>query len=118
MSDIKLGQLPSHDSPPRDAIHVPVAQVRACGEKLKPAQPVTVSGGTAYPLTKGAVATGIVDPFLPGPVEPYATFWLLVAPKTVTDLRHEWTHPAFPIEQPSSDVSDDYQDDSCKGCYD
>jgi hypothetical protein len=73
----------------RDAIHVAVFPAVA-GDRLAPGQHVGKDGA---PSTKPHV--GIVDPFLAGPVFPGERFWVLLYPRTITGLRHVWTHPAF-----------------------
>lgn len=73
----------------RDAIHVAVFPAVA-GERLAPGQHVGKDGS---PSTKPHV--GIVDPFLAGLVFPGERFWVLLYPRTITGLRHVWTHPAF-----------------------
>lgn len=99
----KLGQLPAPGSR-RDAIHIATFCVRA-GEKLKPGERVRVShyasgpeGGPHAYEAYDERADGIVDPFLDKPVLKGESFWLLLFPGTITALRHDWTHPAFPSE--------------------
>jgi hypothetical protein len=77
----------------RDAIHVALAPVEAVGN-LFPGQHVGVRDGKAS--SAYAPLVGIVDPFLPADVLPGQWFMLFLYPNTVTSLRHEWTHPAFP----------------------
>jgi hypothetical protein len=76
----------------RDAVHVAVAPTTAPRE-LQPGQHVDQHGNPEGP---GVIPVGIVDPFLREPVPPGRRFWLFLYPNTVTSLRHEWTHPAFP----------------------
>lgn len=77
----------------RDAIHVAVEPVQA-GTKLYPGQDVGLVGGMAF--NEVDESTGIVDPFLKGPVFEGQYFWMLLYPRTITSLRHVWSHPAFP----------------------
>ena len=76
----------------RDAIHVAVIPMVA-GERLDPGQHVNVDDGEAR---RWGVTVGVVDPFLESRVERNETFWLFLYPQSITSLRHEWTHPAFP----------------------
>lgn len=78
----------------RDAIHLAVEPVVA-GCVLRPGDHVGLVDGKAVPCSN---PLGIVDPFLPGMVQPGQMFWLVVYPRQITSLRHVWTHPAFPAE--------------------
>lgn len=80
----------------RDAIHVAVLPVEA-GETMYPAQRIRIVDGKATATGVGK-AVGIVDPFLSGPVYEGQRFWLLLFPRTITSLRHVWSHPDFPDE--------------------
>lgn len=94
MSDVDLGKLITSEQH-RDAVHVAIAPVVA-NEILAPGQHVGfLSGGDGR---VGALATtriGIVDPFIVGFVPKDAKFFLFLYPKTVTGMRHHWSHPAF-----------------------
>lgn len=81
------------DKEARDAIHLAVEPIEA-GCRLSPGQHVGIIDGKAHavPLED---ALGIVDPFLMGQVRAGERFWLLVYPRTITSLRHVWSHPAF-----------------------
>lgn len=112
MSDITLGLLIEVGSDPkRDAIHVAVAPVTS-DEKLQPGEHVALVPGTSNKVqTSTSNRIGIVDPFLRRPVEPGQSFWLCLYLKTVTGLRHDWSHPAFKDEasaQPDYKVSEDW----------
>ncbi len=101
MSDsLKIGQLITGKMH-RDAIHVAVVPVVA-GEDLFPGKRVHVSrnfDGTLEANDYGADergVQGIIDPFLRETVRQGQQCWLFVLPGTITALRHDWTHPAFP----------------------
>jgi hypothetical protein len=91
----EFGKLvPDHIQPgTRDAIHVACTPVKAV-TTLSPGQHVNAQG---YPIYYGEkTGVGVVDPFLKTDVYRGQTFWLFLYPGTITGLRHEWEHPAFP----------------------
>lgn len=88
---LPIGRLITKDQG-RDAVHVAIAPTTAPCE-LRPGQHVDQNGNPEGP---GVVPVGIVDPFLRELVLSGQRFWLFLYPNTVTSLRHEWTHPAFP----------------------
>jgi hypothetical protein len=96
MSDLNLGRIiEPGEVVDRDAIHVAVAPVVA--EKyLRPGWHVGLKNGLA--TDEASPPIGIVDPFLEEGVAPRQKFWLFLYPKTITNLRHHWTHPSFEPE--------------------
>lgn len=104
----------------RNAIHVPITPIVAA-EKLYPGQSVEINDGKAIHAGIGQAGVGIVDPFLRTPVFDGQGFWLFMLPGSVTDLRHEWSHPALEstdMPPPATAIEDPYaDDDSCRGCY-
>lgn len=106
--EAKLGELIQSTSEvnQRDAVHIAVVPVIA-HKQLRPAEAVGVTAdGT---MTSSSTTVGIVDPFLVKNVEQGQTFWLFLFQGSVTTLRHEWTHSAFPasisIKPPATDDS-------------
>ncbi len=80
----------------RDAVHIAVAPVLA-GERLTAGEHVGfIDVATQQVATSAAEYIGIVDPFLRVKVAAGQRFWLFLYPNTITSLRHDWTHPAFP----------------------
>lgn len=86
----------------RDAIHVAVAPVVACGN-LEPGEHVGVIGGKA---SRDEKPIGIVDPFLTECVRAGQAFWLFLYPGSITSLRHDWAHPSFAAEAPAVVIGD------------
>lgn len=77
----------------RDAVHLAAIAVRS-DERLFPSQHIGLVGDKK--VSASAIElVGIVDPFLMAPVVPGEWFWLIIYPRTITSLRHEWKHPAF-----------------------
>lgn len=76
----------------RDAIHMACAPMVAdC--YLRPGEDIgIVRDGVAG---KCEPFVGIVDPFLKSAVLNGQKFWMVLYPKTVTGIRHHWTHPSF-----------------------
>lgn len=91
MSDITFGQLIT-DKQGRDAVHIAIAPVVAA-ETLEPGQHIGFVDDGKVGNCKEPI--GIVDPFLKQDVLPGETFWLFLYQKTVKNLRHDWSHPAF-----------------------
>lgn len=89
----------------RDAVHFAVAPVQAggflrAGERVKFA-PGSTDVVVSWDYDEEA-PVGIIDPFLNDYVANGERCWLFLYPSTITGLRHEWTHPAFPDQQPQS----------------
>lgn len=101
--NLKLGQVITTPQE-RDAIHIAVVPVVAAVSM----QPGTRCGidptGKAAPCIAEAAYVGVVDPYLRGAVPTGASFWLFLEPGSITSLRHDWTHPAFPSAQPAGDA--------------
>ena len=91
-----IGKLIAADSQ-RDAIHIALAPVVAT-TRMKPGDRVGLTAAGAVLACSVAPTVGIVDPFLGARVEAGDRFWLFLLPNTVTGMRHEWQHPAFPQE--------------------
>lgn len=84
------------ESVKRDAIHIAVIPALA-SVTMRPGTFVNSQGQPAKPYV------GVVDPFLTQNVLPGERFFIFLMPKTITSLRHVWSHPAFPEETPASD---------------
>lgn len=99
MSDVTLGQLIEGEAQ-RDAFHIAVAPVVAAHAMI-PGQHVGLLPDGRASAKSVDKTIGIVDPFLLEAVGMGQRFWLCLYQKTVTGMRHEWTHPAFSTEQPT-----------------
>lgn len=89
-----LGNCPIPDDSGRDAIHLAVEPVVAA-EKMLPGDHVgLLSDGRAS--RRASKFVGIVDPFIRDTVQEGQHFWLVLYPRTITSLRHVWSHPDFP----------------------
>ncbi|RJQ30324.1 hypothetical protein C4565_00640 [Candidatus Parcubacteria bacterium] len=91
----ELGKLVTKETG-RDAVHMAIAPITAV-RRLKPGEHVDANG---FPERYGAKPVGIVDPFLREDVLEGQVFLIMLYPLSVTSLRHEWTHPAFPTATP------------------
>jgi len=104
----KLGSLTIREAK-RDAVHVAIAPAWS-RHRLYPGQQVAVRNDSAdrteVEPAEALMADGVVDPFLPRPVEPEQWFYLCLSPGSVTDMRHEWTCPQFePLMPPVAPVA-------------
>lgn len=95
MEKINLGQVLKAGEGERDAIHIAIAPAVA-GAMLKPGTPVTVDADGTARVARPDDAIGVVDPYLPRRIDKGERFFVCLNPYTITSLRHEWTHPAFP----------------------
>lgn len=78
----------------RDAIHLATVAVTS-DERLFAGMHVGLVAPTKVSLVAPELV-GIVDPFLTDGTYPNRRFWLVLYPRTITSLRHVWTHPSFP----------------------
>ena len=112
----------------RDAIHCAVEPVIA-GERLVAGDHVgitnTAEDGQRATRSAGTLI-GIVDPFLNVVVNKGQMFWLCVYPRTITNLRHAWSHPLIEDEpaknyrpemsQAARDMHDAIDDEDFEPC--
>jgi hypothetical protein len=102
-----LGTCPIPENSGRDAIHLAVEPVICGPDWLEPGQHVAIANGVALAADR-YMATGIVDPFVNRTIRPGEKFWFVVLPRTITSLRHVWSHPAFPEAQAVADTDPHY----------
>jgi hypothetical protein len=92
------------DDARRDAVHFALAPVIAA-QTLHPGQHIGFVGENEVGPSCDKLL-GIVDPFLLGRVSKGQRFWMFLYPNTITSLRHEWSHDAFPVEEAQSEEND------------
>ena len=103
MSEANLGKL-IDETAQRDAIHVAIAPVVAAHD-MNPGMHVGLDAkGLANHV---AVHIGIVDPFLTSMVQKGQRFYMVLYPRSITSLRHEWTHPDFDGPRPPKPTKDE-----------
>lgn len=83
----------------RDAVHFAIAPMEAA-ERLYPGQHVGTDGHGRIAGSQPHI--GVVDPFLRHPVLAGERCWMMLYPNSITELRHAWTHPAFPSKASGS----------------
>lgn len=97
-SHATLGQLISEgESPNRDALHVAVVPLTA-------AHKAYLRAGEPFKLNTAGLAVschiddsiGVADPFLKESIRPGERFWGLLIPGSVSNLRHDFDHHAWP----------------------
>ena len=102
-----LGTCPIPEGSGRDAIHLAVEPVICGPENLQAGRLIRLVNGNVAISAKTEAATGIVDPFIAGTIKPGQRFWFVVLPRTITSLRHVWSHPSFPEAGPEAYHADD-----------
>jgi hypothetical protein len=96
MDEPNLGELITGEAG-RDAVHIAIIPAIASG-RLAPGTRVGLKGPDKRASAGALKPIGIVDPYLQGPVFDGEKFWLFLLPRTITSLRHVWTHPDLPVE--------------------
>lgn len=97
--EVNLGEFTDADF--RDAVHIAVIPViynedggfPACHVGIK-----SIDGKNIFVSKSISPYVGVLDPFLKEPIGKNDKCWLLLYPKTIKGLRHNWFHPAFDIE--------------------
>lgn len=104
---VKLGEHIMDASAKRDATHV--ACVPVYGIDLYPGAYVrfTIGSTEVVKTCRKETAVGIIDPFLYSnngyydrTINEHKRVWMLLLPETITNLRHEYDHPAFNVAPP------------------
>lgn len=108
--DVKLGVL-IDETQQRDAIHIAIAPVVADTE-LHPGMDIGFVGNDTTLVGYSPTPIGIVDPFLKRAVTRGQRFWMFLYPQTITSLRHDWAHPAFPDYEQNHAVTADPEGES------
>lgn len=103
MNQPEVGKLITDKDAKRDAIHVAIAPVVA-GQELRAAMHVYLKNGIAlahsYGLSRQSDTIGIVDPYIgKEDLKSGDRFYLFLYPETVSSVRHDWIHPAFPSDK-------------------
>jgi hypothetical protein len=105
-----MGDILPDDVGGRDAVHVAVISVTAGEDGLRPGTRIGFMDkpsvdGQVFAAVGGAVATtlGIVDPYLRSPPKKGERFWLYLLPRTITSLKHQWSHPDIDDEDPGKE---------------
>lgn len=96
MEPVKLGSL-LQGGEQRDAVHIAVAPVVAAEFDLRPGMLIGFTEPGSENVRARHDGIGIVDPYLKEAPKKGERFWMFLLPNTVTSLRHEWTHPNFPV---------------------
>jgi hypothetical protein len=115
MSDVRIGDLIPETGarPRRDAIHVAVFPAQASEEIERGEFVVVDRDGWARSASSQRYAVGIADPFLPKSVEKGDKFWVFMLPGTITNLRHNWSHPNIGDDE---ETDPGYGSSECQGC--
>ena len=95
----------------RDAVHIAVIPAQA-SESMQPGTHVVLAGKRASRAINERHGIGIVDPFLSEAVAVGEWFWVCLYPRTITSLRHVWTHPSIPdvaeVQKPTVSESEQW----------
>ena len=99
-----IGKLITDPTAGRDCVHMAVMPAVA-GEELRPGDHIGIDRRDGKTAIRGSNTLGIVDPFLRKDVVHVGeSFFLFVYPRTITGLRHVWTHPAFVSRPPEPEL--------------
>lgn len=91
MHEVNIGSKPDANAK-RDAIHFAVAPVISA-DRFLPGEHIGLNDKGEAVQSDNPI--GIIDPLITKPVEPGEPVWIMLYPKTVQNLRHDWDHPAF-----------------------